>query len=51
VSRPTAQSAVRDLVEHGILIEISGRTWGQLFLAADAVAAAQGTTETDPAAV
>jgi Fic family protein len=48
VSAPTARAAIGDLVDHGILIEVSGRKWGQTFLAEEILEAAQGTAETEP---
>jgi Fic family protein len=33
VSNPTARQAVRLLEEQGMLKEVSGRTWGRLYLA------------------
>jgi Fic family protein len=50
VSAPTARAAINDLVNHGVLLEISGRRWGQLFLAGEVLKAAQGTSETEAAA-
>lgn len=50
VSAPTARAAISDLVDHGVLLEISGRKWGQLFLAGEVLEAAQGTSETEPPA-
>ena len=50
VTSPTARAAIGDLVEHGILREITGRKWGQLFLAEEILDAAQGTTELAPPA-
>jgi Fic family protein len=47
VTSPTARAAIGDLVDHGILREITGRKWGQLFLAEEILAVAQGTTETN----
>jgi Fic family protein len=47
VTSPTARAAIGDLVDHGILREITGRKWGQLFLAEEILEAAQGTTETN----
>lgn len=49
VSSPTARAAIKDLVDHGILRETSGRSWGQLFLADEILLATQGTTDTEPA--
>ncbi len=50
VSAPTARAAINDLVDHGVLVEISGRKWAQLFLAGTVLEAAQGTSETEPTA-
>lgn len=49
VSSPTARAAIRDLVDHGILREVSGRSWGRLFLADEILLAAQGTANTESA--
>lgn len=48
ISSPTSRAAIKDLVGQGILREITGRSWGQLFLADEILIAAQGTTETEP---
>ena len=48
VSLPTARAAINDLVDQGILLEVSGRKWGQLFLAGEVLDAAQGTAEIEP---
>lgn len=45
VSSPTARAAISDLVDHGILKEITGRKWGRLFLATEILDAAQGSHE------
>jgi Fic family protein len=42
VSDPTARAAISDLLAHGVLEEISGRRWGQVFLATNILAALQG---------
>jgi len=47
VSNPTARAAISDLVDHGILREITGRKWGRLFLATEILDAAQGSHEVD----
>jgi Fic family protein len=47
VSRPTARAAIRDLVEQGILREITGQKWGQIFLADEILQAARGGMDTD----
>jgi hypothetical protein len=44
----TSRAAIKDLVDEGILREITGRSWGQLFLADEILVAAQGTTDTEP---
>jgi Fic family protein len=45
VSPPTARAAIRDLEAQGILRELTGRKWGQLFLADDVLQAARGGLE------
>jgi Fic family protein len=45
VSPPTARAAIRDLEAQGILRELTGRKWGQLFLAGDVLQAARGGIE------
>jgi Fic family protein len=45
VTDPTARSAINDLVKNGILTEVTGRKWGQLFLAEEVLDAVQGGTE------
>jgi Fic family protein len=45
VSAPTARAAIRDLEAQGILRELTGRKWGQLFLADAVLQAARGGTE------
>jgi Fic family protein len=45
VTAPTARAAITDLVEQGILTEITGRKWGQLFLAREVLEAARGETD------
>jgi Fic family protein len=47
VSRPTARAAIRDLVEQGMLREITGQKWGQIFLADEILRAARGGLDTD----
>jgi Fic family protein len=47
VSPPTARAAIRDLESQGILRELTGRKWGQLFLADDVLQAARGRMEDD----
>jgi Fic family protein len=47
VSAPTARAAIRDLEAQGILREVTGRKWGQLFLADKVLAAARGRIEDD----
>jgi len=47
VSPPTARAAIRDLQAQGILRELTGRKWGQLFLAGEVLQAARGETEDD----
>ncbi|MGH7415857.1 MAG: Fic family protein, partial [Candidatus Rokuibacteriota bacterium] len=46
VSNPTARQAVRALVDAGVLEEISGRSWGRLYLARPILRAIQGDEET-----
>ena len=45
VSAPTARAAIRDLEAQGILRELTGRKWRQLFLAGAILQAARGSTE------
>lgn len=45
VSAPTARAAIRDLEAQGVLREVTGRKWGQLFLAEAILQAARGSTE------
>jgi len=45
VSDPTVRSAIADLRAHGILVEVSGRKWGQLFLATEILRALRGHEE------
>ncbi len=47
VSRPTARAAIRDLVEQGILKEITGQKWGQIFTADEIFRAARGGVDAD----
>ncbi|HTA97101.1 MAG TPA: Fic family protein [Solirubrobacteraceae bacterium] len=47
VSRPTARAAIRDLIEQGILREITGQKWGQVFMADEIFRAARGGLDTD----
>ncbi|MGA9876736.1 MAG: Fic family protein [Solirubrobacteraceae bacterium] len=47
VSRPTARAAIRDLVEQGILREITGQKWGQIFMADEIFRAARGGIDAD----
>jgi Fic family protein len=42
VSDPTARAAISDLLGQGILVEVSGRKWGKLFLAAELLTALRG---------
>jgi Fic family protein len=42
VSDPTARAAIADLLSQDILIEVSGRKWGKLFLAAELLTALRG---------
>lgn len=46
VSNPTARQAVRVLVDAGVLEEITGRSWGRLYLARPILRAIQGGEET-----
>jgi Fic family protein len=46
VADPTARAAIADLIEHGILTEVTGRKWGQSFLAVEILDAARGNTDT-----
>lgn len=45
VSDPTARAAISDLLEHGLLVEVSGRKWGKVFLAAKLLTALRGHDE------
>ncbi len=45
VSNPTARQAVRALEEKGMLEEITGRSWGRLYLARPILKAIEGTLE------
>jgi Fic family protein len=45
VSAPTARAAIRDLEAQGVLREVTGRKWGQLFLAEAILQADRGSTE------
>jgi Fic family protein len=45
VSAPTARAAIRDLEAQGILRELTGKKWGQLFLADEILQAARGEIE------
>jgi cell filamentation protein, protein adenylyltransferase len=47
VSAPTARAAIRDLTAQGILRELTGRKWGQLFLADEVLQAVRGGVESD----
>jgi Fic family protein len=42
VSAPTARAAIRDLAALGVLRELTGRKWGQLFLAEEVLQATRG---------
>jgi Fic family protein len=42
VSDPTARAAIAALFDQGILVEVSGRKWGKLFLAAELLTALRG---------
>ena len=42
VSDPTARAAIADLLGQGILVEVSGRKWGKVFLAAELLNALRG---------
>jgi Fic family protein len=46
VSNPTARQAVRALIDAGVLEEITGRSWGRLYLARPILRAIQGGEET-----
>ena len=46
VSNPTARQAVRALVDAGVLEEITGRSWGRLYLARPILRAIQRGEET-----
>jgi Fic family protein len=46
VADPTARAAISDLIEHEILTEVTGRKWGQSFLAVEILDAARGNTDT-----
>ncbi len=45
VSDPTARAAISDLLAQGVLSEVSGRRWGQVFLATHILAALRGHAE------
>ncbi len=45
VTPPTARAAIADLRSQEILVEITGRKWGQLFLAPEILDAARGEIE------
>jgi Fic family protein len=45
VADPTARAAIADLIEHGILTEVTGRKWGQSFLAVEILDAARGNAD------
>jgi Fic family protein len=47
VSAPTARAAIRDLQEQGILREVTGRKWRQLFFAHDIFQAVRGGMDED----
>jgi Fic family protein len=47
VSAPTARAAIRDLQEQGILREVTGRKWRQLFFAHDIFQAVRGGVDED----
>jgi Fic family protein len=42
VSDPTARAAISDLLSQGILVEVSERKWGKLFLAEELLSALRG---------
>jgi Fic family protein len=42
VSDPTARAAISDLLGQGVLVEVSGRKWGRVFLAAELLSALRG---------
>ena len=46
VTNPTARHAVRTLLEHGLLEEITGRAWGRLYLARPILRAIEGSEGT-----
>jgi Fic family protein len=46
VSNPTAREAVRVLEQKGVLEEITGRSWGRLYLARPILGAIEGAQET-----
>jgi len=48
VTSPTARAAIRDLVDQGMLAEVSGRKWGQLFLAGEILIAVRGDRFDEP---
>jgi Fic family protein len=48
VSDPTARAAINDLVQQGILGEVTGRKWGKLFLAPEILRVARGSTDLEP---
>jgi hypothetical protein len=39
---PTARAAISDLLREKILVEVSGRKWGKLFLADELLTALRG---------
>lgn len=45
VSDPTARAGISDLLREGVLVEVSGRKWGKLFLAVELLAALRGHEE------
>jgi len=47
VSAPTARAAIRDLEAQGIVHELTGRKWGQLFLADEVLEVVRGEVEAD----
>jgi Fic family protein len=48
IADPTARAAINDLDRLGILTEVTGRKWGQIFLATEILDAARGDTDTKP---
>ncbi len=46
ITNPTARQAVRTLLEHGLLEEITGRAWGRLYLARPILRAIEGSEGT-----